>query len=155
DEARVAERIVAAGADHQMRRVVRQTFQLPGHVFGDRTVHRQQRRLPAGWQHAPQMIDHRRAVGHIARVVENRVSQKNYVTHERHLHGSRIPLQPKTFIEERRTRDENVWSAQRLSKRALMPLDGWRRMIGLEYVPPTWKPVSVPVMTGRRKLRTG
>ena len=82
EHADVAERVVAAGADDQMRGVGGKALELAPDVRRRRAVARRERRPGAGRQPRPELAhDVGLARPHIGGVVEDRVAEKDDVGH--------------------------------------------------------------------------
>jgi len=80
EHADIAERVVAAGADDQMRGVGGKAFELAPDVRRRRAVDRRERRPGAGRQPRPELAhDVRLAPPDIGAVVEDRVAEKDDV----------------------------------------------------------------------------
>ena len=73
------QRVVAAGADDEMRGVLRRDLELEPDGGGDRAVHGVQRGARAGGKAPVQLLDHIGAVADIGAVGEDRVAEKDDV----------------------------------------------------------------------------
>jgi hypothetical protein len=79
EEVDVAERVVAAGADDQVRRVLGQVSRLLAHVFGRAPVNGAERRFGPLRQPLAYLPDDVGRVAYVCGVVEDRVSKENDV----------------------------------------------------------------------------
>ena len=81
EQAGVAERVVAAGAQHEVRRVGRHAGELARHVGRGGAVDGGERGLPAGGEQGAQVGDHVGAAAHVGVVVKDRVAEEHEVRH--------------------------------------------------------------------------
>jgi hypothetical protein len=75
----LTKRVISTGADKEMGGVGRQLFELCRDILGHVPIDGEQRRTPTGRQRLTHLVNHGRPVGHITRVVENRITEQNDV----------------------------------------------------------------------------